>query len=105
MTIKSIRPPKAFFDFAKRMLQDVDFLDSVEDMIRFGLQGIPRERLDDFISFVRRVENREIGDVELEGLRIFLTRARALAEKEGLNGILYKKDLKWNMNPSSKDLI
>ena len=119
MTVKSIKPPKAFFDFAGRMFQDVDFLDSVEDMIRFGLQGVPREGLDDFISFLKCVENREVGDRELEklwfhsgadigyppaGLRIFLARTRILAEKEGLNGSLYKKTLKWNVNPKPKDL-
>jgi len=28
-----------------------------------------------------------------------------LAEKEGLNGVLYKKDLTWNKTPNSMDLL
>ena len=114
---KPLQPPKAFFSFAERVFQDADFFDTVEDLLRFGLQGIPRDQLDDFIVFVKRVENREIGDVELEGLwfrsgadfgypapglRIFLSRARKLAEEEGPR--LYRKKPKWNSYPTPKDL-
>ena len=120
MAIKSVKPPQAFFIFAERMFQDADFFDTVEDFLRFGLQAIPRGQLGDFITFVKRIENREFGDRELEtlwfhsgadmgypaaGLRIFLGRARTLAEKEGPDGSLYRKTPKWNSEPTPKDLI
>jgi len=89
MTLKSAKPPRVFFDLAERMFQDVELFETLEDLLRFGLQGIPRDRLGDFTAFVKRVENHEIGDRDLErlwhgsgadvgypapGLRIFLVR-------------------------------
>ncbi|CAN7529720.1 hypothetical protein [Pararhizobium sp. LjRoot238] len=40
-----------------------------------------------------------------QGLRIFLHRARELAEREGPDGSLYKKRPKWSSTPTSKDLL
>lgn len=120
MTLKSAKPPQAFVDFAQRMFQDAEFFETLEDLLRFGLQGIPRDRLGDFTAFVKRIENHEIGDRDLErlwhgsgadvaypapGLRIFLHRARELAEREGPDGSLYKKRPKWSSTPTSKDLL
>ncbi|CAN7529589.1 hypothetical protein [Pararhizobium sp. LjRoot238] len=68
MTLKSAKPPQAFVDFAQRMFQDAEFFETLEDLLRFGLQGIPRDRLGDFTAFVKRIENHEIGDRDLERL-------------------------------------
>ena len=66
MTLKSAKPPQAFVDFAQRMFQDAEFFETLEDLLRFGLQGIPRDRLGDFTAFVKRIENHEIGDRDLK---------------------------------------
>ena len=114
MSSKSITPPQAFLTFAGLMIQDAEFFDTLDDLLRSGLQGIPHGQLGDFIAFVKRIEAGDPGDRELHALwlrsgadfggtgkaiRILLSRARTLAEEEGPDGSLYRKELKWNSEP------
>lgn len=67
---KSIKPPKAFFDFAERMFQDSDA---------------------------------DFGFHPAAGTRLFLARARVLAEKEGRK--LYRNPVNRSDTPKPKDFL
>lgn len=98
--------PEAFYHFAQWFFQDAQYFDTLDDVLRFCLQGIPRNQLKDFIAFAKRVEGGEFTDAELKdlwdhsgsdfyirgknGVRDFLSRAREMAEREAPSGKLYR---------------
>lgn len=105
-SVKRIEAPEAFYHFAKWFFQDAQYFDTLDDVLRFCLKGIPRDQLKDFIDFAKRVEGGEFTDAELKdlwehsgsdfyilgknGIRQFLGLARKMAEREAPSGKLYQ---------------
>lgn len=112
------RRAKSLLSLCRRLFQDADFFDTMDDPVRFYLKGIPRDQLGDFIAFAKRAERGEFTDEQLEDLwnhsradyfivgknavRRFLGRARDMAEREGPSGKLYRTPTKMNEEPGLK---
>lgn len=99
------------------MIKDATYFKTMDDLVRFCLQFVPRKQLSDFIAFANRVERGEFTNMELderwrrtgsdyylsgEAVRALMARARDIAEREGGDGSLYNRDVEMTREPTLK---
>ncbi|OQP83180.1 hypothetical protein BTR14_22720 [Rhizobium rhizosphaerae] len=117
MATRLIDAPQAFFKFAQGLNQDAQYFETMDDLVRFCLLFVGRNRMSDFIAFAEQVERGDFTTEELEklwrhtdsdyfvindGVRRLMRRAREIAVREGGDGSLYTRRVEMTSEPKLK---